>query len=323
MARRKTPKNADSSEPTRKEPVPVEAVPEPFDDVPTEPMVVPEASPAIAEAGPSEPTGSLEDDQAGTDPAMAAPTFEAEDVPLGPGRIESIVESLLFAADKPLGLSELKRLLGERDASKITAVVEKVMADRAGSGVEVVAVAGGWQLRTNPDNAPWVGKLLAARPVRLSRAMMETVAIVAYRQPVTRPEIDEIRGVDCGPVLKTLLDRGLIRIIGKKEEVGRPLLYGTTPEFLKTFSLNDLMSLPTLQQFHELAAEEMARVDAEAGTATAVDAAGEGQPAPMSPAAGETEEEDDALLSELEQASTAARAATRDAAESEPGAPTP
>ena len=82
--------------------------------------------------------------------------------------------------------------------------------------------------------------------------MLETLAIVAYRQPVTRPEIDEIRGVDCGPVLKTLLERSLVRIIGKKEEVGRPILYGTTPEFLRTFSLQDLTELPTLREFHEL-----------------------------------------------------------------------
>ena len=94
--------------------------------------------------------------------------------------------------------------------------------------------------------------------------MLETLSIVAYRQPITRPEIDDIRGVDCGPVLKTLLDRGLVRMIGKKEEVGRPILYGTTPEFLRIFSLSDLSELPTLREFHELGAAEMAKVDAEA-----------------------------------------------------------
>ena len=92
--------------------------------------------------------------------------------------------------------------------------------------------------------------------------MLETLAIVAYRQPITRPEIDEIRGVDCGPVLKTLLERSLVRMIGKKEEVGRPILYGTTPEFLRTFSLRDLTELPTLREFHELGEAEMAKVDA-------------------------------------------------------------
>ena len=109
-----------------------------------------------------------------------------------------------------------------------------------------------------------MSRLLAGKPQRLSRAMLETLAIVAYRQPITRPEIDDIRGVDCGPVLKTLLDRGLVRMIGKKEEVGRPILYGTTPEFLRIFSLSDLTELPTLREFHELGAAERAKVDAEA-----------------------------------------------------------
>src|SRR5688500_20294588 len=108
-------------------------------------------------------------------------------------------------------------MLGERYCKKITAAIESLTAKRAGTGVLLTSAAGGWQLRTNPEHAPWVGKLLAGKPVRLSRAMLETMAIVAYRQPVTRPEVDDIRGVDCGPVLKTLLDRGLVRVIGKEE----------------------------------------------------------------------------------------------------------
>ena len=116
--------------------------------------------------------------------------------------------------------------------------------------------------RTTPPGCPgcWSG-----RPMRLSRAMLETLSIVAYRQPVTRPEIDDIRGVDCGPVLKTLLDRGLVRIIGKKEEVGRPILYGTTPEFLRVFNLRELAELPTLREFYDLTAEDQSRVEAEHG----------------------------------------------------------
>jgi segregation and condensation protein B len=133
---------------------------------------------------------------------------------------------------------------------------------------------------------------------------------------VTRPEIDEIRGVDCGPVLGTLLDRGFVRMIGKKEEVGRPILYGTTPEFLRTFSLRDLSELPTLREFHELSEDhldEVARVDGEA--AGAEGGVGEGDatavaPPPAKAAAAARRElepdEDDALLSELERASAAA-----------------
>jgi segregation and condensation protein B len=142
---------------------------------------------------------------------------------------------------------------------------------------------------------------------------METLAIVAYRQPITRPEIDEIRGVDCGPVLRTLLDRTLIRVIGKKEEVGRPILYGTTPEFLKTFSLRDLTELPTLREFHELGAEEQARVDA---TAPAADGALlSADAAPLRPSTVDLPEvdtaEEDALLEELEQATQLAGRATK------------
>jgi segregation and condensation protein B len=187
--------------------------------------------------------------------------------PLEGSHLEAIIESLLFASDKPLSLSDLKRLLGERDGKKVAAAVESLVEQRKGTGIEVAALSNGWLLRTNPEHAPWVSRLLVGRPMRLSRAMLETLAIVAYRQPVTRPEIDDIRGVDCGPVLKTLLDRGLVRIIGKKEEVGRPLLYGTTPEFLRVFNLRELAELPTLREFYDLSAEDQSRVEAEHGPA--------------------------------------------------------
>jgi segregation and condensation protein B len=267
-----------------------------------------------------------------TEPVQFVPAESAVDASdeattpgfIEPGRLEAIIESLLFASDRPLGVADFKRLLGERDGKKVTAAVEALQARRAGSGVVITAAAGGWQLRTNPDHAPWVGKLLAGRPVRLSRAMLETLAIVAYRQPVTRPEIDEIRGVDCGPVLGTLLDRGLIRIIGKKEEVGRPLLYGTTPDFLRTFSLGDLSQLPTLREFHELGQDERALVDAQT-PATDVAAAPAGQAAPSAfiphPPLAADPDEDDGLLQDLDRAAQAATRATANTAESN-GEPT-
>jgi segregation and condensation protein B len=162
-----------------------------------------------------------------------------------------------------------------------------------------------------------VTKLVAGKPQRLSRAMLEALAIIAYRQPITRPEIDEIRGVDCGPVLKTLLDRGFVRILGKKEDVGRPMLYGTTPEFLKTFSLKDLSELPTLQEFHELSEQQMASVDEKAPLAAAAapgtDVAGPPRsvfaPAPMDLSPVDQQEEDE-LLESLEQATVAASRAS-------------
>ena len=223
-------------------------------------------------------------------------------------QLEPLLESLLFASDKTLTLADLKRLTGERDTRLLTQALESLQEKRAQSGVQVVAVAGGWSLRTNPAFSDWVGKLLAGRPVRLSRAMLETLSIIAYRQPITRPEIDEIRGVDCGPVLKTLLDRGLIRVIGKKEEVGRPMLYGTTSEFLRVFSLKDLTELPTLRQFHELSAEHQAKVNEALGEAAASEAPpaeGSLEPLAAAPFAAESGE-DDTLLEDLEDASAAA-----------------
>jgi len=237
-----------------------------------------------------------------------------------PGRLESVLESLLFASDKPLSVNDLKRLVGERAGAKLVEAMEALRArrDQEGSGIQVVEVAGGWHLRTRPDNVAWVSRLIAGKPQRLTRAMLETLSIVAYRQPITRPEIDDVRGVDCGPVLKTLLDRGLIRMIGKKEEVGRPILYGTAPEFLRIFSLRDLGELPTLREFHELGAADMAKVDAEAplaGDKTDV------VQAPPAAARQLDPEEDDELLTELNR--TAAAAVKAAEATEAPTAPPP
>jgi segregation and condensation protein B len=257
------------------------AAPPPPAEEPTEPAAPLESTAEAAwpesEAAPQSPAeawpwpeGNGEEATGEADaaePAQAASGTEEPEPPLEGSRLLSIIESLLFASDKPLGLSELKRLLGERDGKKVSAALEELVVQRKGTGVEVAVLSTGWLLRTNPDNAAWVSRLLVGKPMRLSRAMLETLAIVAYRQPVTRPEIDDIRGVDCGPVLKTLLDRGLVRIIGKKEEVGRPMLYGTTPEFLRVFNLRELAELPTLREFYDLSAEDQSRVEAEHGPA--------------------------------------------------------
>jgi segregation and condensation protein B len=248
---------------------------------------------------------------------------------LSESRLESIIESLLFASDKALSLHDLKRLLGERDGKKIGAAVESLIEHRKGTGIEVIALSTGWHLRTSVENASWVSKLLVGRPVRLSRAMLETLAIVAYRQPVTRPEVDDIRGVDCGAVLKTLLDRGLIRIIGKKEEVGRPMLYGTTPEFLRVFNLRDLSELPTLREFYDLSAEDQSKVEAEHGSEPQTPSATTPKPdgaltAVARGALSPEPEENDPLLDELDEASQLAKKALGDleppAAESEEAA---
>jgi segregation and condensation protein B len=268
---------------------------------------------ATTDSGNSEAAVSAEAD--------AGNNATAEEAGPDSARLESIIESLLFASNKALGLAELKRLLAERDGKKITAAVQSLAEHRKGTGIEVASHSSGWHLRTNTENAPWVSKLLVGKPVRLSRAMLETLAIVAYRQPVTRPEVDDIRGVDCGPVLKTLLERGLVRIIGKKEEVGRPMLYGTTPEFLRVFNLQDLSELPTLREFYDLSAENQSRVESEHGAVdeTLPPSATTAKPdvalTSVSRGALSPEVEDeDPLLDELDEASQIAKKALGDLA---------
>jgi segregation and condensation protein B len=159
-----------------------------------------------------------------------------------PKRLRSILESLLFASGDPVPLGKLTQVLpgyARRDVVRALNELGEEYA-REERGFRLQQVAGGYQLRTTRANAEFVKAFLAQRPVRLTRAALETLAVVAYRQPVTRPEIEAIRGVDVDAVLTTLCERRLVRV--------RPLLYGTTPEFLETFGLKDLASLPTLEE---------------------------------------------------------------------------
>ena len=170
-------------------------------------------------------------------------------------QIKSALESLLFVADGPLSLRRLQEILAGAEGKEIAALLEEIKAacEAVGRGIRLVEVAGGYQLRTASENAEWVKRLYQLKPQRMSRATLETLAIVAYRQPITRAEIEKIRGVDVGAVLATLMDRRLLRVVARKDVPGRPFLYGTTPEFLETFSLKDLSQLPTLKEAEELA----------------------------------------------------------------------
>ena len=184
---------------------------------------------------------------------------------LSPERARTVVESLLFVTDKPVTLDQLHEATGI-DRPRLQAALEALGGlHREGvSGIVLTEVAGGWQFRTDPDSGEFVRRFLRVKPQRLTRAALETLAIIAYRQPVTRPEIEDVRGVDSGAVVKALLERRLIKILGKKDEVGRPILYGTTREFLEFFALKDLSALPTLREFHELSEEHRTLVDREA-----------------------------------------------------------
>jgi segregation and condensation protein B len=169
-------------------------------------------------------------------------------------RLKAILESLLFAAGEPVTLAQLASVLDSVPRDDIRrALAEMATAYAAGGrGLVLEEVAGGYQLRTPKEHALYVRKLLAAKPPRLSRPLLETVAIIAYRQPITRPEIEQLRGVDTGGVLETLLERRLVRIAGRKEAAGRPLMYATTSEFLEVFGLKDLQSLPDMEEFRAL-----------------------------------------------------------------------
>jgi segregation and condensation protein B len=184
---------------------------------------------------------------------------------LSADRVRTVVETLLFLTERPLSVEELRQASGV-EAERLEKALDKLTGHyREGvCGVVLHEVAGGWQLRSSPDNSAFARRFLKVKPQRLTRAALETLAIIAYRQPVTRPEVEEIRAVDCGAVVKALLERKLIKILGKKEEPGRPILYGTSREFLEFFALKDLASLPTLREFHELSVEHREIVEQQA-----------------------------------------------------------
>lgn len=170
--------------------------------------------------------------------------------------LAALVEALLFASGEPLAaekICEVARCDEAALGAAIAGIEARLKAET--SGFMVVQVAGKYQLRTKPQFADFIRELRASRPRRLSQPALETLAIVAYRQPIVKSDIEKIRGVDVTPTLKTLLDRNIIKIVGRQPSVGQPALYGTTEEFLKLFGLNSLGELPTLRDIKELERE--------------------------------------------------------------------
>jgi segregation and condensation protein B len=168
--------------------------------------------------------------------------------------LRSLLESLLCATGEPLTVDRAVEVIGGVTRGDVSRVLRELREEyeRDGRGFRVAEVAGGFQLRTAPEYIECVRRLFRERPMRLTRAMLETLAIVAYRQPVTRPEIEAIRGVDVDSAVTTLLERKLIRIAGRKDAPGRPLLYATSKEFLEVFALRELSDLPTLKEIGDL-----------------------------------------------------------------------
>ena len=161
--------------------------------------------------------------------------------------LKYILESLLFVADAPLTLDRLKKILIEADSKEIRQALAELQEEyqQRQGGFDLRQVAGGYQFRSRNVYNEWITRLIEPSPVRLSKAALETLAIIAYKQPVIRSDVEHIRGVDCGGVLRVLLERQLIRVLGRKEIPGRPLIYATTKKFLEVFDLKDLKDLPS------------------------------------------------------------------------------
>jgi len=205
-------------------------------------------------------------------------------------RLAHVLEALLLAADQPLSVDAMFRLfqadggITKKDVKAALDLLGEHVKDRA---IELREVAGGYRLQVKPEYAEWVGKLWQERPPRFSRALLETLALVCYRQPITRGEIEEIRGVSLSPgIIKTLLDRGWIREVGVKEVPGRPALLGTTPQFLDDFNLKSLDELPTLPEIKDPQQLEAAllRLGASAPAATPAESPAETAPDETAPA---------------------------------------
>jgi len=177
-------------------------------------------------------------------------TPEAAELVATDERLIGIVEGVLFASGEPVTLARLAEIIAGPSRAELRASLAELArrSEQEGRGVRVVEVAGGYQLRTAPEHAEWVRRLFQQRPWRLTRATLETLAIIAYRQPITRAEIEAMRGVDVDSVIASLLARKLVRIVGRKDVIGRPLLYGTTKHFLEVFGLKELGDLPALRE---------------------------------------------------------------------------
>jgi len=199
------------------------------------------------------------------DEQVTPPSAPAEPVPdeapvLPAQEVRAILEALVFASPQPITPREIGEVLGGVPRSAWQEALEQLKADYARDvrGLQLIEVAGGWQITTRPEYNDWVRALLDPKsPTRLSIQALETLAVVAYKQPVTLPEIIDLRGVRSGGVIKTLLEKRLIRILGRKEVVGRPILYGTTKQFLLHFGLKDLSQLPKIEEFAEVLGEEV------------------------------------------------------------------
>ncbi len=175
--------------------------------------------------------------------------------------LKPIIESMIFISEEPLTVNNIVSAFSDEDVERsiIKSCIEEIIHDWNNStsrGLECIEVAGGYQFRTKSEMTVWLKRMHVPKPVKLSAPALETLAIISYKQPIVRSEVDKVRGVDSGGVIKTLLERRLLRIVGRRDEPGQPLLYGTTKEFLEVFNLKSLKELPTLRDIDDLIREK-------------------------------------------------------------------
>ena len=320
--------NAPSRKSRRKSSVPAEVVSidaahgeaestEPAQAVPTDPKIqtgehpVPRGDAADGDEGERDEAQAAQAPGGSSIAPGAAPEIDRE-------RVKCVLESLVFVSDSVISAAQLGRIVKLRMAV-VRELMAELMAEYEPRGIALVEVGNGYQFRSAARNAEAVRDFVAQRPVRLTRAQLETLALLAYRQPITRPEIDEVRGVDSGSAMRVLLERDLIKLLGRKDEPGRPLLYGSTPYFLEFFGLKSLKELPTLREFTELNEENRAlfkrKTGEEVGEAEAALAAAEESARHDDEPGAHISDEDLAALAAQEDAD---REAERDAVPSEP-----
>lgn len=185
-------------------------------------------------------------------PSFVTPSSDNGTKDLSPKRV---LEALLFASGKPMTMGEIRKIVSQATAKQLEAFIQELKEEynREGRSFELIEIAGGYEIATRKEYSSWLGRLELERKNRqASRSALETLAILAYKQPVTRAEIEELRGVDISGVLSTLLERGYIKIMGKKEVAGRPFLYGTTEKFLEHFGLKSVKDLPPIGEIKSL-----------------------------------------------------------------------
>jgi segregation and condensation protein B len=202
-----------------------------------------------------------EEETQSSDNGSGAMHTQATDDQLEGCELAAVLEALLFVSPEPVPSSRLAAAVGTVSKAEVEQALHRLEQDLAeeGRGIQLVKLAGGYRLVTKAEYAPWLKRLDKAKAAqKLSRSALESLAIIAYKQPLVRAEIEEIRGVETSGVLRTLLERKLVRIVGRKEVPGRPIMYGTTRFFLEHFGLHDISQLPPLREFKELGEAEQA-----------------------------------------------------------------